>query len=195
MNPELPHCVISVKVKTAVPPVPANHILTVMRSSHQLQQEYYWAVHISFYVLYFSKAGFYSVCDKSVSLAELMAQKHCTGVAFRFCQFKNFLHMICMVNLHSTFFSVIYFKYRSSRTCVRFSQQHVWVFHSSGMCYWLVILKESSAFIFKGLKVLRRMPVFLDSFLHGSPTCSPPDCIMWPVTTFVNYVYTIKIIQ
>ena len=48
-----------------------------------------------------------------VSLAELMAQKQCTGVAFTFCQFKNFLHMICMVNLNSTSFSVICFRYRS----------------------------------------------------------------------------------
>jgi hypothetical protein len=124
-----------------------------------------------------------------------MAQKHCTGVAFRFCQFKNFLHMICIINLHSTSVSVICFKHRSSQMCVRFLRQHVWVFHSSGMCYWLVILKESSAFIFKGLKGLRRMPIFLDSSFHGSPTSSPPDCIMWPVTTFVNYVYTIKITQ
>ena len=37
-----------------------------MRTNRQLQQEYYWAVLISFYVLYFSKAGFHSVCDKSV---------------------------------------------------------------------------------------------------------------------------------
>lgn len=131
MNPKFLHCVISVKVKTAVPPVPANHILTVMRTSRQLQQEYYWVVLISFCVLYFLKAGFYSVLCVSVikvSLAELMAQKHCTGVAFTFCQFKNFLHMICMVNLRSTSFSVICFRYRSSQTCVRFSQQHVCVF-------------------------------------------------------------------
>ena len=56
-----------------------------------------------------------------VSLAELMAQKHCTGVVFTFCQFKNFLHMIYMVNLHSTMFSVICFRYRSSQMCQVFT--------------------------------------------------------------------------
>jgi hypothetical protein len=30
---------------------------------------------------------------------------------------------------------------------------------------------------------------------HGSPTRSPPGCIMWPAATFVNHVYTIKITQ
>jgi len=28
---------------------------------------------------------------------------------------------------------------------------------------------------------------------NRSPTCSPPGCIMWPVATFINIVYTIKI--
>jgi len=41
MNPEFLHCVISVKVKTVVLSVPANHIHTVMRTNRQLQQEYY----------------------------------------------------------------------------------------------------------------------------------------------------------
>jgi hypothetical protein len=30
---------------------------------------------------------------------------------------------------------------------------------------------------------------------HGSPSHGPPDCIMQPAATFVNYVHTIKITQ
>jgi flavorubredoxin len=32
-----------------------------------------------------------------------------------------------------------------------------------------------------------------DGLMHGSPTL--PDYIMWPMATFVNYVYTVKITQ
>jgi len=31
--------------------------------------------------------------------------------------------------------------------------------------------------------------------MHGPPTHGLPGYIMWPMATFVNYVYTVKIIQ
>jgi hypothetical protein len=34
-----------------------------------------------------------------------------------------------------------------------------------------------------------------DGLMHGSPTHDLPGYIMWPMATFVNYVFTVKITQ
>jgi hypothetical protein len=61
------------------------------------------------------------------------------------------------------------------------------------------ILQKPTASIFIGrVEVYTQLPdyIWVDVHVHhGSPTHSPPGCIMWPVATFASRVCSIKITQ